>query len=63
MTPRQYLEWKALTAVCTPWHWELADTIDATPDEELQKIIDNPHIVHEEQGFDCEGNELEEVRA
>lgn len=37
---RETLEKEALKAVCSCWYYDLADTIEETPTEELQKVVD-----------------------
>lgn len=41
MTDRETLEAKAIDEVCACQYYELQDTINETPDDELRAIIDH----------------------
>ncbi len=40
-TSREDLEKQAMEAVCACDHYDLADTLQETPDEDLRRIIDH----------------------
>lgn len=45
---RQQLEEKAQQAICTCFHYDLANSMPDLSDEELQQIIADPYTGHQE---------------